>query len=85
MRRTVEERARLYGWSTQEVAAHDEHVKAEVATWPELGEGQKAVIRTLMGSRRIPPRPPAPVLPDRMPPRPEPRKPACRATALEAA
>lgn len=82
MRRTVEERARLYGWSAQELIEHDERVRAEVATWPELGEDQKAVIRTLMGTRTIPPRPAPAPKPAEQPEKPKRRRrtPAPRST-----
>lgn len=59
MRRTVEERARLFGWTVQQVLDHEQRVREEVATWPPLSGEQQAAIRTLMGTRTMPPRPPA--------------------------
>lgn len=48
MSRTIAERARLYGWTEQQVVEHDEKIRAEVAKWPPLTGRQMAVIRTLM-------------------------------------
>lgn len=71
MSRTIEERARLYGWTVAQVIAHDESVKAEVATWPPLTGGQKAVIRTLMGPAGASTQPSAPMRDRKPQPAPE--------------
>lgn len=46
--RTVEERARLFRWTVEQVVEWERQVEAEVAAWPPLTARQRDRLRILL-------------------------------------